>query len=1449
MKNVTQILMSVVLLFGAVFLNAQTTIIDPAGDGGFETGADFSANGWSVVNGGPLNRWVCSTGATAGFSGVRCGYVSNNDAGAPPPHTYTNNQSSTVHLYRDVTFPSGETVITFSFNIRMEGEFNFDRLLVYISNSTPSGTPVAGTPASNSTSLTGYTLLSTEAIASSWIFRSVLITSAQAGNSVSSSSRRLLLVWQNDISLGSNPPVAIDNISLTSQAPPPPPPNDDCASATTLTVGSGFPCTPGNPLSWTGATASSGAPAPSCGSYSTGDIWYTFTLASSQTVMVNTAPGTGTTPITDGAMTLYSGACGALVDVECDDDDGAGNMPQIRKYLTAGTYYIRFWDYADKTTTDFGGICVTTVTPLANDNCSGVNGTPIVLTPQPFAAACSSPTSATTVGATQSNTDCSPIGTFAADDVWFQFTTGAVITSQTIRFQNVSTVFGGSVTSMAVNLYAGSCAGASSNCTTCALSFGEGSVTLSGLTANTTYYLRVWTNSDTDNGATFDICIIDPQPMTYVSSAIVQQTGVSSVPSTYQKILRLAVTVINIISPLSVTQLNFSTAGTPGTSNVSDLTNARVYYTGIMSTFTDGAAAGTQFGSTIANPNGAMVFTGSQALTGGVANTTNYFWLVYDLPCSASGPNIDASMSTNGLTIGATSYTPTTPDPAGNRTVTAIASYSTVANGNWSNPATWSCAVPPSGTTSAVNINHNVTLDVDATINASVTIAAAKTLTINANTLNIGTAGSGTQSLLLNGVLAMGGGTLNVGTSAGVTNSTITVASGGTLTLSNGTINLGPSGGYNRSLSVTGTTTISGGTLNVNGNAVFNSNSTFNMSGGNFNIDGNGAAVVPTSTNLLRFGASSTGMTINATAGTITIVDPHANSSTTDYAVGISILSSNAQPTSFASCTFQFGDGVSATSGNTFGFIFDTYISTKNVPLGNVVVNGGNGSTRFTSGTASSINASDINGTLTVNSGSEIRTSGSAGFGVYGNIVNEGTISVTSASSGVLYLGGSQLGSPPAPNAAQIISGLGVWRNSTASSTASINNLTMNNTLGSTLQVPLSIGNTLTLTSGKIFTDASNYIAVGAGLLPAGAVSSGTVSPTTTTNTSHIVGPIRRAVPSGTTWAIGDQRGLFPLGDGTTARQLNIAVTSAATAGSLSGKYSATDPTDPPSSYSDGGISIDKTSPTGFWNVEYANGAAGGAYTVQANATGFTKRPSGAITLFSSIRLIKRSTGGSWVAGADGTATAPAGLSAVSRSGCTTFSDFAIGGTFLALPLELKSFTGKTLPPSNLLQWETLTEKNVQWHLVERSLDGVKWLETGRKAGQMESFIPVKYELEDRLPLAKAYYRLRSVDFDGTENLSNTILLTRKGEQFGITAAFPSPTKDMITVQFVSLQEETVTIRVVDFTGRFVLEQEFAAYDGINEAPVQLAGLQAGAYLVRISNARSTAEPLRIVKE
>lgn len=183
------------------------------------------------------------------------------------------------------------------------------------------------------------------------------------------------------------------------------------------------------------------------------------------------------------------------------------------------------------------------------------------------------------------------------------------------------------------------------------------------------------------------------------------------------------------------------------------------------------------------------------------------------------------------------------------------------------------------------------------------------------------------------------------------------------------------------------------------------------------------------------------------------------------------------------------------------------------------------------------------------------------------------------------------------------------------------------------------------------------------------------------------------------------------------------------------------------------------------------------------------------------------------------------------------------------LPLDLHFFNGKTMESSNILEWETLMEKDVEWHIVERSVDGIRWTETGRKAGQENSHIATTYQMEDREPIAKAYYRLRSVDFDGSENISNTIILTRQNEHFGISAVFPSPATDRVNIQFESLKEENVLLRMYDLTGRLVLEQDFSAEKGVNEMNVPLTDLAPGVYLTSLGNATSTSPAVRIIKE
>lgn len=117
--------------------------------------------------------------------------------------------------------------------------------------------------------------------------------------------------------------------------------NDECSNSITLTVGSSsFNDFPEN-INLTGAT-NSGAPAPTCGDFQGGDVWYTVTIPASGNVIIET-DGIGAY---DTGLEVYTGSCGTFSLVACDDNSGNGNYSKILLLgQTPGTVlYVRTWE-------------------------------------------------------------------------------------------------------------------------------------------------------------------------------------------------------------------------------------------------------------------------------------------------------------------------------------------------------------------------------------------------------------------------------------------------------------------------------------------------------------------------------------------------------------------------------------------------------------------------------------------------------------------------------------------------------------------------------------------------------------------------------------------------------------------------------------------------------------------------------------------------------------------------------------------------------------------------------------------------------------------------------------------------------------------------------------------------------------------------------------------------
>ncbi|MDI9258031.1 Ig-like domain-containing protein [Flavobacterium sedimenticola] len=234
-KSIFSFLTFAVLLIGQS-INAQTVLINPNAEGGFENGSTFAANGWTTVNATP-NNW--SVGTVPGwFSGTAGAYVSN-DAGIS--WAYTNSSISRPSFYRDITFPAGATSVTLNFDWRANGnDGNWDNLLVYVMDT--SITPTTAGPTTTNTTTTGWTgytngttgyyLLQRNGTAVPTTTTAVTysFTAAQLAY-VSGATKRLVFVWKNDGSGGTNPPASLDNISLTAVVP-------TCFAPTALNAGS-----------------------------------------------------------------------------------------------------------------------------------------------------------------------------------------------------------------------------------------------------------------------------------------------------------------------------------------------------------------------------------------------------------------------------------------------------------------------------------------------------------------------------------------------------------------------------------------------------------------------------------------------------------------------------------------------------------------------------------------------------------------------------------------------------------------------------------------------------------------------------------------------------------------------------------------------------------------------------------------------------------------------------------------------------------------------------------------------------------------------------------------------------------------------------------------------------------------------------------------------------------
>lgn len=201
----------------------------------------------------------------------------------------------------------------------------------------------------------------------------------------------------------------------------------------------------------------------------------------------------------------------------------------------------------------------------------------------------------------------------------------------------------------------------------------------------------------------------------------------------------------------------------------------------------------------------------------------------------------------------------------------------------------------------------------------------------------------------------------------------------------------------------------------------------------------------------------------------------------------------------------------------------------------------------------------------------------------------------------------------------------------------------------------------------------------------------------------------------------------------------------------------------------------------------------------------------------------------------------------------TSYLDFSVGqfsefflhknNANMPLPVELISFRGTCTTDGAHLTWQTASEINNDYFVVQRSRDGVAWEVIGQVQGSGSTTQIKNYDFIDENISGEHYYRLVQVDLNGDRYEKHPIFVDCAEESVTVTV-FPNPTTSSFVLNISgAISPSSLSFSIVDITGKWIDSQELQVEAGVNTFLYD-RDLAPGTYVVQVQ----TADEVQLVK-
>lgn len=173
----------------------------------------------------------------------------------------------------------------------------------------------------------------------------------------------------------------------------------------------------------------------------------------------------------------------------------------------------------------------------------------------------------------------------------------------------------------------------------------------------------------------------------------------------------------------------------------------------------------------------------------------------------------------------------------------------------------------------------------------------------------------------------------------------------------------------------------------------------------------------------------------------------------------------------------------------------------------------------------------------------------------------------------------------------------------------------------------------------------------------------------------------------------------------------------------------------------------------------------------------------------------------------------------------------------ISAPLAVKLIRFYVVPAANevVLHWLTSTETNNHYFAIERSADGLHFMEIGQVPGYGTSSQEQQYRFTDRWPLSgKSWYRLRQLDIDGKISYTPVLMINRDFNTIQPASLYPNPVQG--TSVFLNLNSDKAgeqTFMMYNQAGTLLKQFNVSLVTGTQLIELQTGLLPAGIYLLR----------------